>query len=46
MPHGLFVPGVAALSIGENQASRPDTVEMARASIRQMAARRDFGLAL
>jgi imidazolonepropionase-like amidohydrolase len=26
--------------IGENQASRPDTVEMARASIRQMAARK------
>jgi imidazolonepropionase-like amidohydrolase len=26
--------------VGENQASRPDTVEMARASIRQMAARK------
>ena len=31
---------VASRLFSENQVSRPDTVEMARASIRQMAARK------
>jgi imidazolonepropionase-like amidohydrolase len=33
-------PSVTAVPIGENRVSRPDTVEMARASIREMAARK------
>src|SRR5215510_1898789 len=41
---GLGVPGgqpsTTAVPIGESRVSRPDTVEMARASIRQMAARK------
>ncbi|HXL49350.1 MAG TPA: amidohydrolase family protein [Xanthobacteraceae bacterium] len=41
---GLGVPGgqpsATAVPIGENRVSRPDTVEMARASIREMAARK------
>jgi len=41
---GLGVPGgqpsTTAVPIGESRVSRPDTVEMARASIREMAARK------
>jgi imidazolonepropionase-like amidohydrolase len=33
-------PSAAVVPVGENQVSRPDTVEMARESIRQMAARK------
>jgi imidazolonepropionase-like amidohydrolase len=33
-------PSAAVVPVGENQVSRPDTVEMARQSIRQMAARK------
>jgi imidazolonepropionase-like amidohydrolase len=33
-------PSAAVVSVGENQISRPDTVELARESIRQMAARK------
>ena len=33
-------PSVTAVPIGENRVSRPDTVEMARASVREMAARK------
>jgi imidazolonepropionase-like amidohydrolase len=33
-------PSVTAVPIGENRVSRPDTVEMARASIREMATRK------
>jgi imidazolonepropionase-like amidohydrolase len=34
------VPPATVVPVGENQVSRPDTVEMARESIRQMAARK------
>jgi imidazolonepropionase-like amidohydrolase len=34
------VPPATVVPVGENQLSRPDTVEMARESIRQMAARK------
>src|SRR5262245_6120746 len=33
-------PSAAVVPVGDNQVSRPDTVEMARESIRQMAARK------
>jgi imidazolonepropionase-like amidohydrolase len=33
-------PSTTAVPIGENRVSRPDTVEMARASVREMAARK------
>ena len=33
-------PSAAVVPVGENQVSRPDTLEMARESIRQMAARK------
>jgi imidazolonepropionase-like amidohydrolase len=33
-------PSAAVVQVGDNQVSRPDTIELARASIRQMAARK------
>ena len=33
-------PSAAVVPVGENQVSRPNTVEIARESIRQMAARK------